>query len=140
MAILKSLPGVEVTITVDGEALPEYEDPQATDIPAENDRYIHTPLDSVDCMTRYIQTQPDRNFKIKIVTKKGCTRGAGLKYKITIDASSADDIVIGTQACERRGYMCESKGWRMLHNAQRKLAPYTFTQSQLSWFPLTRQL
>lgn len=83
MAILKRLPGVEVTITVDNEPLQEYEPKKETD-----------PYDSV---TRYVQTQPDQNFEIKIVTNQGSTRGAGLKYEITIDANIADANVVTSE-------------------------------------------
>lgn len=63
MAILKTLPGVEVTIRVKGKALQEYGDKMLDD--------------DFDTVSRYIEAQSGQTFEIKIVTKPGRTRAAG---------------------------------------------------------------
>lgn len=132
--MLKSLLGVEVAITVDGESLPEYEDPEATDMPDDLSGNIYTPLDRYDSMTRYVETQPDRNFQIKIITKQGSTRGAGLEFSIVIDASIADRLVVRSRHCADRDSTCYSVGWRISDGPKFDFAPYKFTKSQLSLF------
>ncbi|KAF2160294.1 hypothetical protein M409DRAFT_29149 [Zasmidium cellare ATCC 36951] len=115
MAILKSLHGVEVTITVDNEPLQEYEPKEGTD-----------PYDTV---TRYVQTQPDQNFEIKIVTNQGSTRGAGLKYEVMIDANIADSTVVLSEQCAhdsmiwrfRESQLEEDEYWKEPHEVLKNL-------------------
>ncbi|KAK4496756.1 hypothetical protein PRZ48_012739 [Zasmidium cellare] len=106
MAILKSLPGVEVTVEVDGEPLDEYEDKTSTD--------------DFDTVTRYIEAPNDRDFEIIIVTSAGATRGAGLEYQIIVDGNVSEELVTTHDQCFNRDpHTWVSVGWPISSSSYR---------------------
>lgn len=112
MAILASLPGVEVTITVSGSALPELED-QSAPIPE-------------NTATRYIEVFSGQIFEIKIVTGPGATRGAGLEYKIYIDGHRATSVLASAEDCEDSDVVWASRGWNMRDGSIRQYQTQLF--------------
>ncbi|TIA03376.1 hypothetical protein D6C82_01908 [Aureobasidium pullulans] len=72
MAILDSLPGVEITVVVDGEDLHEYQDTHKKD--------------GEDTVTSYIEATSGANFAIRIkISKDIIYKGDRLDFGVTID-------------------------------------------------------
>lgn len=125
MAILTSLPGVEVTITVSNSALHELED--------------YGSRASPDSVSRYLEVQSDGIFEIKIATSLGALRGAGLDYEIFVDGNRADGFFIAPCHCADGGHEWVSKGWRLGngHIRQYKLRAFETGRRSLQitvWF------
>ncbi|KAG9550739.1 hypothetical protein KCU71_g14049, partial [Aureobasidium melanogenum] len=74
MAVLDGLPGVEVTVIVDGEDLHEYWDADMED--------------EEDTVTKYIEAVDGAHFAVKIkVTEDATFKGDTLAFKIKVDGS-----------------------------------------------------
>ena len=71
MAILDAYPGLEVTILVDEEPLPECENEEEP--PTGNE------------ITKYIEAQSEKDFKIRIKFGKGIQRNHGIQTKLSLD-------------------------------------------------------
>ncbi|THW64471.1 hypothetical protein D6D19_09493 [Aureobasidium pullulans] len=85
MAILDSLPGVEITVVVDGEDLHEYQD---TDME-----------DEEDTITKYVEAVTDATFAIKIKGSKRVTyKGDCLSFHVSVDGSSIEWPMIFSEA------------------------------------------
>lgn len=96
MAILDSLPGVEVTVTVKGKSLEEHVDSDLADDPF--------------TVTRYVEAKSNQIFAVKVVTKKGATRGAGLHYEVHVDGIETNECCVGFDEVEKDEYTWKNKG------------------------------
>lgn len=78
MAVLDELPGVEVSIEVDGEPLKEYED-------ADREQAAET-------VVRYVEATSEAAFKIKFAVKNEAKTFLGdrLAFRVYIDGNFAD--------------------------------------------------
>jgi hypothetical protein len=82
MAILDSLPGVEITVVVNGEDLHEYQD---TDME-----------DEENTVTKYVEAVTGANFAIKITMPKGFAFGGDcLSFRVKVDGLFAKSPLIG---------------------------------------------
>lgn len=85
MAILDSLPGVEITVVVDGEDLHEYQDTHKND--------------GEDTVTSYIEATSGANFAIRIkISKDTIYKGDRLDFGVTIDGEYVDGLSM-TKGC-----------------------------------------
>lgn len=96
MAILDTLPGVEVTVTVEDEPLEEHADNDLTD-------------DSFT-VTRYVEAKSNQIFAVKILTKKGATRGAGLSYQVHVDGTETFRRCVTFEDVQKDDYLWNNKG------------------------------
>ncbi|KAH0364053.1 hypothetical protein KCU65_g6976, partial [Aureobasidium melanogenum] len=82
MAVLDGLPGVEVTVVVDGDDLHEHQD---TDL-----------QDEEDTITKYIEAVDGANFAVKIKVSKDATfKGDQLSFKVLVDGTRISRPLIG---------------------------------------------
>ncbi|KAG9517387.1 hypothetical protein KCV07_g6167, partial [Aureobasidium melanogenum] len=82
MAVLDGLPGIEVTVVVDGKDLHEYQDAGMED--------------DEDTVTKYIEAVDNANFAIKIkVTKDAEFKGNRLSFKVLVDGSLISRPLVG---------------------------------------------
>ncbi|KAJ9623096.1 hypothetical protein H2203_006029 [Taxawa tesnikishii (nom. ined.)] len=110
MAISDALPGVEVAVTVNGNDLKEYEDPE---IDAES-----------RTVTRYIEAVSDQRFGIRIKIPKGFEyRGDCLAFRITIDGIKTGGPGFGKHKTESGDFHTTRMGKPTGVN---EIQPYTF--------------
>lgn len=82
MAVLDGLPGVEITVVVDGKDLHEYQDADMED--------------DEDTVTKYIEAVDNANFAIKIKVAKGATfKGNRLSFKVLVDGARISRPLMG---------------------------------------------
>ncbi|KAG9683845.1 hypothetical protein KCU95_g18025, partial [Aureobasidium melanogenum] len=82
MAVLDGLPGVEITVVVDGEDLHEYQDADTED--------------DEDTVTKYIEAVDNANFAVKIkVTKDAKFKGNRLAFEVLVDGTRISRPLIG---------------------------------------------
>jgi hypothetical protein len=80
MAVTEALPGVEVTIEINGQALPELTD---TDLEVEP-----------KTMTRYVEAQSDTEFAVRIkVNPNTIFKSDCLRARISVDGTWADSPI-----------------------------------------------
>lgn len=97
MAIVKSLPGFEVTIVANGKPLTEYIDSSEPD----QDRKT----------TRYIEAVSDQVFEIHVKAKKGAhTKGYGLEANIFVDGQLIISPLLAKKMFSSRDYVTVRKG------------------------------
>ncbi|THZ28569.1 hypothetical protein D6C91_01865 [Aureobasidium pullulans] len=85
MAILDSLPGVGITVVVDGEDLHEYQDTHKND--------------GEETVTSYIEATSGANFAIRIkISKDTIYKGDRLDFGVTIDGEYVDGLSM-TKGC-----------------------------------------
>ncbi|KAI5269936.1 hypothetical protein E4T47_06591 [Aureobasidium subglaciale] len=96
MAILDTLPGLEVSVVVNGQDLHEYQDSHARDVE--------------DTVTKYIEVVSDAYFAIKVTTaRKLKMPGNNLYVRVTIDGIRVDGIDLSRMDNNRSGpYMIDS--------------------------------
>lgn len=118
MAIFKYLPGVEVTVNVDGRALEEYVDPDAE----EEDFTV----------TRYIESTTGVFFKFGYLVKTAATRGAGLGFKFYVDGENSESFVITAEDARESDILESSPGFDLGCDALGiwKTRPYKFAELQ----------
>ncbi|CAD0109022.1 unnamed protein product, partial [Aureobasidium uvarum] len=81
MAILNGLPGIEITVVVDGKDLHEYQDSDMDD--------------EADTVTRYVEAVDGANFAIKIkATGDNRFKGDYLSFMVEVDGSWIDEPLI----------------------------------------------
>ncbi|KAI5239395.1 hypothetical protein E4T43_06742 [Aureobasidium subglaciale] len=96
MAILDTLPGLEVSVVVNGQDLHEYQDAHARDVE--------------DTVTKYIEVVSDAYFAIKVTTaRKLKMPGNNLYVRVTIDGIRVEGIDLSRMDKNRSGpYMIDS--------------------------------
>ena len=99
MAINDAIPGLEVTITHEDEALTEYDDNAVTE--------------EALTTTRYIESQSGQTFAVRFEVEEGTRfRGDCLACEITIDGSSVDTPLLEKSKCRDRALVSTRKGCR----------------------------
>ncbi|KAG9653192.1 hypothetical protein KCU95_g13375, partial [Aureobasidium melanogenum] len=92
MAVLNGLPGVEVTVVVDGEDLREYQDPNMED--------------GEDAITKHIAVVDGANFAMKIkVTEDALFEGNTLAFNVKVDGSEVSEPIIEPTDVEEHSYV-----------------------------------
>lgn len=108
MAVLDGLPGVEVTIVVDGADLHEYQDTDTVD-----DR---------NPVTKYIEAVDNTNFAIKIkVTKDATFEGDALVFYTKVDGTCIFNPVIQPIHVQAGAHTKIVEGVEVGHHRIRKL-------------------
>jgi hypothetical protein len=85
MAVLSDVPGVEVTVVIDGETAGEYNDPNAQDTGQ---------VDDVPTSRKFIESKPGATFKIVFGLSEGCAKffttneQSALRFKVLVDGLS----------------------------------------------------
>lgn len=91
MAVIDVLPGVEVTVDVDGNPLKEYED-----------RDEEEPEKTI---TRYVEAQSGKKFSIRVKCSKECKfKGDSITFRFYADGTNADAIVLEKTSPD---YVCQ---------------------------------
>lgn len=108
MAVLDSLPGVEVTVVVDGKDLHEYRDADMED--------------DENTVTKYIEAVDDANFAINIkATKDARFEGTCLAFKVLVDELVVRRPLIDSAHVRRRNYVRIVDGVQTKAEHSRKL-------------------
>ncbi|TIA62545.1 hypothetical protein D6C77_02681 [Aureobasidium pullulans] len=108
MAILDSLPGVEITVVVDGEDLHEYQD---TDME-----------DEENTVTKYVEAVTDANFAIKIKGSQELQyKGDCLSLDVLVDGLRIQRPLIGREATRNGGYTRLVEGLKVNAGYMRRL-------------------
>ncbi|THY04794.1 hypothetical protein D6D02_07885 [Aureobasidium pullulans] len=108
MAILDSLPGVEITVVVDGEDLHEYQD---TDME-----------DEENTVTKYVEAITDANFAIKIKGSQELEyKGDCLSLDVLVDGLRIQRPLIGREATRNGGYTRLVEGLKVNAGYMRRL-------------------
>lgn len=108
MAVLDSLPGVEVTVVVDGEDLHEYQDADMED--------------NEDTVTKYIEAVDGANFAIKIkATNNTVFKGHFLNFRTSLDGSSVCNPLIRRVGRRARTHVRIVEGAQVRAQRMRKL-------------------
>ncbi|KAL2032885.1 hypothetical protein VTO58DRAFT_106057 [Aureobasidium pullulans] len=112
MAILDSLPGVEITVVVDGEDLHEYQDADMED--------------EENTVTKYVEAVTGANFTIKImVPKKFGFEGTCLSFHVLVDGAEAEHPLIQPRHVRRAPKVRSVEGARVSNTHIRK---FRFTE------------
>ncbi|CAK4033345.1 Hypothetical predicted protein [Lecanosticta acicola] len=86
MAVVDELPGVEVTITVDGQALEEYLDGDERNEP--------------NAVTKFVEATTGKNFEIVYLVRKGTEfRGDCMAFAISVDGSRMGRPLVRKESC-----------------------------------------
>lgn len=110
MAIVKSLPGFEVTIVANGKPLSEYVDNSEPD----QDRKT----------IRYIEAISDQVFEIHVKAEKGAnTKGDGLAALIYVDGQSVVQPILRKDHFDSGEYMTVCQGKEI---SEEKVRPFCF--------------
>ncbi|THX82003.1 hypothetical protein D6D04_03752 [Aureobasidium pullulans] len=108
MAILDSLPGIEITVVVDGEDLHEYQD---TDME-----------DEENTVTKYVEAVTDANFAIKIKGSRELEyKGEYLSLKVLVDGLCIEKPLIGRERTRKGSYTRLVEGLNVRAGYMRKL-------------------
>ena len=108
MAILDSLPGVEITVVVDGEDLHEYQD---TDME-----------DEENTVTKYVEAVTDANFAIKFKGSRELEyKGEYLSLEVLVDGLCIDTPLIGRERTRKGSYTYLVEGIDVRAGYMRKL-------------------
>ncbi|THZ08482.1 hypothetical protein D6C93_00503 [Aureobasidium pullulans] len=108
MAILDSLPGVGITVVVDGEDLHEYQD---TDME-----------DEENTVTKYVEAVTDANFTIKIKGSQELEyKGDCLSLDVLVDGLRIQRPLIGREATRNGGYTRLVEGLKVNAGYMRRL-------------------
>ncbi|THY50640.1 hypothetical protein D6C97_06964 [Aureobasidium pullulans] len=108
MAILDSLPGVEITVVVDGEDLHEYQD---TDME-----------DEENTVTKYVEAVTDANFAIKIKGSQELEyKGDCLSLDVLVDGLRIERPLIGRERTRKGSYTRLVEGLNVRAGYMRKL-------------------
>lgn len=122
MAILDSLPGVEITVVVDGEDLHEYQD---TDME-----------DEENTVTKYVEAVTGANFAIKImVPKKFGFEGTCLSFHVLVDGAEAEHPLIQPRHVRRAPKVRSVEGARVSNTHIRK---FRFTELETGEYSMDR--
>ncbi|KEQ87734.1 hypothetical protein M438DRAFT_342867 [Aureobasidium pullulans EXF-150] len=108
MAILDSLPGVKVTVVVDGEDLHEYQD---TDME-----------DEENTVTKYVEAVTGANFAIKFKGSRELEyKGEYLSLEVLVDGLCIDRPLIGRERTRKGSYTYLSEGLTVRAGYMRRL-------------------
>ncbi|THX83186.1 hypothetical protein D6D05_03603 [Aureobasidium pullulans] len=108
MAILDSLPGVEITVVVDGEDLHEYQD---TDME-----------DEENTVTKYVEAVTGANFAIKFKGSRELEyKGEYLSLEVLVDGLCIDRPLIGRDRTRKGSYTYLSEGLTVRAGYMRRL-------------------
>ncbi|KAK4496757.1 hypothetical protein PRZ48_012740 [Zasmidium cellare] len=109
MAILTHLPGIEVTINVNGRALSEHRERQLIDPP--------------ETISRYVEVQSEQHFEVHIRTSPGAVRAAGHKFFVHVDGNKTDWGLVEPRHCISGPKISISAG---THRREGLTRPYKF--------------
>ena len=115
MAVLDTLPGVEVNIVVNKKPLKEYQD---SDVEEEH-----------RTVTRYVEAVSNQVFEIHMTIEKGFKfRGNCLTFKIYVDGNRVQYNAVDKENCARAGYNLVSDTVNLENG---KLGKYNFSAIEL---------
>lgn len=116
MAVIDVLPGVNVCIEIDEQALKEYEDTDEED-PSET-------------VTRYVEAQSKKVFKIKCAVERDakCFQGTDLAFYVTADGTYAAGALIPKSECQGAPYVRYIEG---LRRSEHTVQPFVFSELEI---------
>ena len=99
MAVIKYVPGIEVTVTVNGNDLKEYVAPEIKD--------------KRNAVTRYVEVTSDSDFEISCFVKHGRKMKADfLSFGVTVDGQWITGKLVSSEKIEKRDYRrLQRKTW-----------------------------
>ena len=125
MAILESVPGVEVTIWCNGTELYEYPDTEEAVDPTIEDKVV----------TKYVQSTADAEFSLKLVVTSSYKLGRNdLGFFISLDGESDEaGILCGPQDLDKEGeWELDVRGWETVDRDDAKFRRFKFGKLLIS--------
>lgn len=107
MAVLKNIPGLKVTVDVDGEAAIEYDNTAASNQPSltHDDLHLADPNRPLPYAVKYIEAKPGKPFQFRIErTPRFRFKGPHVFFRVVVDGQEDNSIITDCKTNRKKNW------------------------------------